>query len=103
MVARKPRFSEQEKLSMLLRMQNGENVSRLGCLIPGSHDDAEVKRCVRTASYCSQLVAESRAGPDCVTRLGQSSLIKLTYGRRLRRLHQYPACGGRGLEGETRL
>ncbi|RWH49662.1 MAG: hypothetical protein EOQ82_32170 [Mesorhizobium sp.] len=29
MVGRKPRFSEQEKLSMLLRMQNGENVSRL--------------------------------------------------------------------------
>lgn len=43
----------------------------------------EVKRCVRAASYCSQLEAESRAGPDCVTRLGQSSLIKLTYGRRL--------------------
>ncbi|RWC21029.1 MAG: hypothetical protein E5V25_08695 [Mesorhizobium sp.] len=29
MVGRKPRFSEQEKLSMLLRMRNGENVSRL--------------------------------------------------------------------------
>ncbi|CAH2405039.1 exported hypothetical protein [Mesorhizobium escarrei] len=42
---------------------------------PESHDDAEVKRCVRAASCCSQLAAESRAGPDCVTRLGQSSLI----------------------------
>ncbi|MER9794752.1 transposase [Mesorhizobium sp. M0213] len=29
MVGRKPRFSEEEKLSMLLRMQSGENVSRL--------------------------------------------------------------------------
>ncbi|MER8970823.1 transposase [Mesorhizobium sp. M0808] len=29
MVGRKPRFSEEEKLSMLLRMQRGENVSRL--------------------------------------------------------------------------
>lgn len=29
MVGRKPRFSEEEKLSMLLRMQNGENISRL--------------------------------------------------------------------------
>jgi hypothetical protein len=32
-----------------------------------------------------------------------SSLIKLTYGRRLGRLHQYPACGGKGPEDETRL
>lgn len=29
MVGRKPRFSEEEKLSMLARMHNGENVSRL--------------------------------------------------------------------------
>lgn len=29
MVGRKPRLSEEEKLSMLLRMQRGENVSRL--------------------------------------------------------------------------
>ncbi|WP_234908072.1 transposase [Ensifer canadensis] len=29
MVGRKPRFSEEEKLSMLVRMHNGENVSRL--------------------------------------------------------------------------
>ncbi|WP_324765508.1 hypothetical protein SO078_31020 (plasmid) [Sinorhizobium meliloti] len=29
MVGRKPRFSEEEKLSMLARMNNGENVSRL--------------------------------------------------------------------------
>lgn len=42
-----------------------------------------------------RLVAESGAGPDCVTRLSYSSLVKLTYGRRLERLHQYPACGGK--------
>lgn len=29
MVGRKPRFSKEEKLSMLVRMHNGENVSRL--------------------------------------------------------------------------
>ena len=39
----------------------------------------------------------------CFGDLVISCQIKLTYGRRSRRLHQYPACGGRAQEDETIL
>ena len=45
-------------------------------------------------------VSEVRA---CFGDLVISCQIKLTYGRRSRRLHQYPACSGRAQEDETIL
>jgi len=44
-------------------------------------------------------VSEVRA--HCMTRGPFPSTINLTYGRRSRRLHQHPACGGRGSGGRN--
>ncbi len=52
--------------------------------------------------YSSGYFRYPRSEPDCTT-WSFPRQINLTFGRRAKRLHQYPACGGGAQEDETIL
>ena len=67
--------------------------------IPPSHGDVRVKRRIQwRMCKTPALFRYPRSEPDCAI-WSFPGQIKLTFGRRSRRPHQYPACGGRGSGG----
>ena len=54
-----------------------------------------------------QHISSVRLGSEVRARLHDTALLKstinLTFGRRSRRLHQHPACGGQGLRQMTTI
>ncbi|RNJ42645.1 hypothetical protein B5V01_16670 [Mesorhizobium erdmanii] len=84
MVGRKPRFSEKEKLSMLLRLQRGENVSRLADEL-GIHRQ-RLYAWREQLRVCGNLTPSRRRGAPCVrvTFLVRQSATKLREATRHR-------------------
>jgi hypothetical protein len=66
-----------------------------------SHGDVRVKGGLSSAwTYFLSLFRYPRSEPVSIT-WSFPYQIKLTFGRRTRRLHQYPACGGLGSGGRN--
>jgi len=61
-----------------------------------SHEQVGVKWVFSGCSISSGYLSASEVLSPLAWRGSFPSTINLTYGRRLRRLHQHPACGGRG-------
>jgi hypothetical protein len=62
------------------------------------YEESQCGTVVRVTFFAlRRLLRHPRSEPNCMTRLVYPSQIQLIYGRRTGRLHQHPACGGRGL------